>query len=156
MHRESGGVSGQVGQLVRQLADHGAVAPGPTGAWVLRGEAIGPLPLPTGIREVMQERLSRLNNAARGLIEAAAVVGLAVEPGLLEVTSGLPPEAFRVALGELLAQRLLRESSAGPGHYEFASVANRRAVSDLTVRKYPPAKPGALGCEPLKAAGRGR
>ncbi len=132
LHAQTGGVPAQIEQLVHQLAADGLITPGPSGSWVLGHTAQGPLPLPSGVRELMERRLGRLSAEARDLMESCAVLGPNIDPVLLEGVSGLNPPAFQRAMSEVLSQRLLREGVARPGRYEFPSDAYRRAVSDLT------------------------
>jgi hypothetical protein len=132
LHGDAGGSPGQIEELVRLLADQGAIAPGPTGTWMLRDPIPAPLPLPRGAREIMEVRVGRLSETGRRLLEACAVLGPAIEPAVLEAMTGLAPAAFQDALGELLSLRFLRQNGARPGHYGFLSDTHRRAVSDLT------------------------
>lgn len=131
LQRDSSGHPGQVERLVAAWAEAGVLAPGPDGRWGL-SEELGdrPLPVAAGMRENTIGQLERLPAAARAVAEAAAVFEEAVEPEVLERTSGAGSSRFAPAIGELLSRRILRESRRPVGSYEFASEAVRRAAYD--------------------------
>ncbi len=60
-----------------------------------------PHEVPDGVRAIIRERLARLDDAARAVIEAAAVIGREMDQGALERTSGIGPAAFARSLRDL-------------------------------------------------------
>lgn len=132
LRRETGGNPGQLVRFVQQLADEGRIAPRPDGLWIVE-DAERPIPLESGVRDLMRTRLAELTEPARRLVEAAAVLGPTIDPRLLETVSRLNPAEYRDTLGTVLTRRLLRESASRVGQFEFPSEANRRAVYDQIV-----------------------
>ncbi len=132
LHRETGGNPGQLVRFVQQLADEGRIAPRPDGIWVTEN-AERPIPLESGVRDLIQSRLAELAEPGRRLLETAAVLGPTIDPRLLEAVSRLDPAGYRNALATVLTRRLLRESATRVGQFEFTSEASRRAVYDQIV-----------------------
>ena len=129
--RGSSGNPGQIERLVFGWVDAGLLAPGPDGRWMLTRALDGErLPVPADMREALAARIGRLGHDARATAEAATIFEGEIEPELLEHTSGISGDRFGVALGEMLAHRMLRESPRRPSTYEFPSEAIRRAVYD--------------------------
>ncbi|MEK6689456.1 MAG: AAA family ATPase [Gemmatimonadota bacterium] len=129
--RGSSGNPGQIERIVFGWVDAGLLAPGPDGRWTLTRALEGErLLMPSDIREAIAARIGRLGGDARATAEAAAVLEGEIEPELLEHTSGVSGDRFRLALGEMLSRRILRESQRRPGTYEFPSEPTREAVYD--------------------------
>jgi DNA-binding SARP family transcriptional activator/tetratricopeptide (TPR) repeat protein len=130
LHRESAGNPAQVEWLVSTWADVGVLNVGADGRWIPTQALDSELPIPTGIRESLAERMRRLSPESRQVGEAVSVWARAIEPATLEATAGVHGDRFAAALGELLGRRLLRESVGRPGSHEFVSEVMRRAVYD--------------------------
>ncbi|GIK36509.1 MAG: hypothetical protein BroJett011_03420 [Chloroflexota bacterium] len=90
----------------------------------LAGEASGRFPLPriipTGIREAILDRLSRLTPAAAAMLTAAAVLGQAASFRQLAEMSGIDEMAGLDALEELIAKRLLLDTNQADQPYLIA------------------------------------
>lgn len=90
----------------------------------LAGEASGRFPLPriipTGIREAILDRLSRLTPAAAAMLTAAAVLGQAASFRQLAEMSGIDEMAGLDALEELIAKRLLLDTNEADQPYLVA------------------------------------
>ena len=71
------------------------------------------LPLPRSLREIVGRRLMGLGEAARGLLEVAAVLGREVDAALLAEVDGGAPEAALEALKELAARQVLLPVEGG-------------------------------------------
>jgi DNA-binding CsgD family transcriptional regulator/tetratricopeptide (TPR) repeat protein len=94
-------------------------------AWSLAG-----LGTPETVREVVSQRLSRLSNAARGLLEVAAVAGPSFELEILEPASALAKRDFLAALDEAVQSGMIEEVAALRLAYRFTHELVRRAVFD--------------------------
>jgi tetratricopeptide (TPR) repeat protein len=90
----------------------------------LAGEASGRFPLPriipTGIREAILDRLSRLTLAAATMLTAAAILGQAVSFKQLAEMSGIDEMTGLDALEELVAKRLLLDTNQADRPYLMA------------------------------------
>lgn len=90
----------------------------------LAGEASGRFPLPriipTGIREAILDRLSRLTPAAAAMFTAAAVLGQAASFRQLAEMSGIDEMTGLDALEELIAKRLLLDTNQAGQPYLIA------------------------------------
>ncbi|MBE7556995.1 MAG: AAA family ATPase [Anaerolineales bacterium] len=90
----------------------------------LAGEASGRFPLPriipTGIREAILDRLSRLTPAAAAMLTAAAVLGQAASFRQLAEMSGINEMTSLDALEELIAKRLLLDTNHADQPYLIA------------------------------------
>jgi len=71
------------------------------------------LPIPAGIRQAIQQRLNRLDEPGRAVVEAAAVLSPHLDFDLLANASGLADEAILAASDELLRRQFLVEEAAG-------------------------------------------
>ncbi len=104
-----------VGEYLRAAVDGGLVRRDVTGRWKVVGDR--PLPLPGTLRDLVRRRLDGLSAEARALLEAASVMGRAVDIALLARVHGASDEAQRDAVRELLARQILEESE--PGQLRF-------------------------------------
>jgi len=96
------------------------------GTWVR--QQLDALSVPQRLRDAINERLFRLEPAARSLVQAAAVLGLAADEWLLARLTELSDVACGDALAEALASALLFE--AGDGKYGFRHALARQAVEE--------------------------
>lgn len=85
--------------------------------------------LPVSLESAILVRISSLSDAARSLIDIAAVGGSVVSIDLLQLASGWPLAEVLDATDELVDRFVLRETSAGSrGDYQFAHELIRDAV----------------------------
>ena len=132
LHLETGGVPHDVRELVSSLVDDRLLAPDSTGTWRVSTALTGrPLPMPAAIKDRVRARLNRLTPQARSLAGAIGVLGGPVDGSVATSVADLAVDAGDAALGELVSRRLLRESPAQPGWYEFRSPTTARAVAAL-------------------------
>jgi DNA-binding CsgD family transcriptional regulator/tetratricopeptide (TPR) repeat protein len=96
------------------------------GTWVRR--QLDALSVPQRLRDAINERLGRLEPAARALVRAVAVLGFPADERLLARLTGLTELACGDALVESLASALLFE--VGDGHYGFRHALARQAVEE--------------------------
>jgi DNA-binding CsgD family transcriptional regulator/tetratricopeptide (TPR) repeat protein len=117
-----------VEELLRALVDSGALVP--TGS----GWEAGPLvrtAVPASFAAVVRQRLSRLDDQARQVVEVAAVVGRAVDWRMLVGLSGLPETAVLEGLRRAVDVGLLRhDDPAEPDLVRFAHALTREAVRE--------------------------
>jgi DNA-binding SARP family transcriptional activator/TolB-like protein len=118
-------------ELTAAVVDDGLLTPTESGPWRLEADASEALPLPASIRDVVGRRLTRVSPAARVAAEGAAVLGRGFDPELVPMVTGLLPPETAVALEELIARKLVRESRASPGMYEFTHEITWRVTYDL-------------------------
>jgi DNA-binding SARP family transcriptional activator len=98
--------------------------------------------LPTSLESAILTRLSTLSEAARSLIDIAAVGGTVVSIDVIQYASGWPLAEVLDATDELVDRFVLRETAAGSrGDYQFAHELIRDAVirsmpRDLQTRRH--------------------
>ena len=69
----------------------------------------GDLPVPSGIRGLLQTRLALLTSSASQILQAAAVIGRTFDIELLQSTSGRSEDEIIQGIEELIARDLIRE-----------------------------------------------
>lgn len=84
---------------------------------------------PEGVREVVAQRLTRLESATASLLETAAVVGSEFELSAV-VTPGISDVELRAALAEAIAHGMIEEVTSLPLGYRFTHDLVRRALYD--------------------------
>jgi DNA-binding SARP family transcriptional activator/tetratricopeptide (TPR) repeat protein len=132
LHAESGGVPHDVRELVTALVDDHLLTLDSDGVWRVSPTLAGrPLPVPPAVRERLRARLERLTLPARALAAAIAVLHAPAALAVAGSVAELSADDAEPALGELVARRVIRESAAQPGHYEFASPLVARAAAAL-------------------------
>ncbi|HLU43572.1 MAG TPA: AAA family ATPase [Natronosporangium sp.] len=122
------------------------------GGWARR--ALAELDVPTSIRESVAERVSRLSAAARAVVEAAAVLHVAVPLAVLEATSHPISESVLLGLEEALESGLLVEDGdkvgfrhvlAAQAVYEEIPGPRRRTLHAQAAQVLAEAAPTRLG-----------
>ena len=86
------------------------------------------LPLPVGVRAVLERRLARLSQPCHELLAIASVVGARFDVALLAEVSGTPATTVTDLLGESAAARLTQPVHRGAAH-EFAHALVRATVA---------------------------
>lgn len=120
LHAQGGGNPFYTIELTAAMVDEELLTPTESGSWRLAAVQEAQLiPLPATIREVVSRRLDRLSGEVRRTVEAAAVLGRTFDADLTPSVSGLGTPASGVALQELIARRMVRETPDSPGMYEF-------------------------------------
>jgi DNA-binding NarL/FixJ family response regulator len=82
--------------------------------------------LPTGLAELLLSRVERVSDAAQQVLRAAAVAGGGADDDLVRAASGLPDDAYELAVREAAGQQLLAPD--GPDGYRFRHALLREAV----------------------------
>jgi predicted ATPase/class 3 adenylate cyclase len=106
-------------ELVHTLAQRGHLE-GARGAYRL-AQQVDTIPLPTTIEALLAARIDRLDQAAKRILQCAAVIGREVPLAILESVSGVAPAELGEPLRRLQEAELLHELSLGrPGLYAFS------------------------------------
>jgi class 3 adenylate cyclase/tetratricopeptide (TPR) repeat protein len=82
--------------------------------------AVPELHLPENVRQVIRQRLSRLNSKTVEVLQIASVIGAEFTFDLLQKTTGETEEALLSALEEALLVRVVRERRVGRGSAVYA------------------------------------
>ncbi len=131
LHAQGGGNPFYTIELTAAMVDEEVLAPTESGAWHLAATSDEqPIPLPATIREIVGRRLDRLSGEARGVLDAAAVLGRSFDAEMVPQVSGLSPAASAVALEELIGRRMLRGSLEAPALHEFTHEIIGRVAYD--------------------------
>jgi len=126
IHAETAGNPFFVGEVLRHLAETGAVERR-EGRWVttVAIEAVG---IPEGIRDVVGRRLGRLSDDCNDVLAMAAVVGTEFELAVLRHAAQVPEEVFTAALDEAVTTRLVRDIPTSAASYRFAHALVRATL----------------------------
>jgi DNA-binding SARP family transcriptional activator len=96
----------------------------------LRGPAAeGGRSVPTGVRDVLEERLDPVSETGRQVLSAAAVIGRAFDLETVRAVSGRTEEETVTAVEEVVRRGLVTEDEHG---YDFAHHLLRETVYDTT------------------------
>lgn len=117
--RETAGNPFFAGELLRHLAESGAIVQEEGGRWRFTGE-IAQLGLPESVREVIGRRVARLGADARTALSAAAVMGRDFELDLLLAVLGLSEARLLDLLERAVVAALLYEDGERAGRFTFA------------------------------------
>ncbi|HUP71089.1 MAG TPA: AAA family ATPase [Acidimicrobiales bacterium] len=123
LHERTAGIPFAVEEVLRLLQDRRDLVRW-EGRWARRG--LDRLEVPAAIRESIGERVARLADGPRQLVEAAAVLGEPADEALLGAVAGLPAARANAALVGALAAALLQETR--DGHYGFRHALATDAV----------------------------
>jgi predicted ATPase len=122
VHQQTEGNPFYVTEVVRLLASRGALDSPEAGDAMLRGA------LPEDVKTVVAERLGRLSDSCRTVLEVAAVVGRDFELRVLEAATGLDPERLLAVLEEAEVAREIIAVPGGLGRWRFAHALVREVV----------------------------
>jgi len=137
VHGRSGGNPFLVGELLRHLAETGALA-----ADAIARTAAGPAldDVPATVRLVVGQRLARLGGTVRHLLEVASVIGHNADLTLLARVVDVGYDDLLDALDAAVRARLLDEPPGVPGRYVF----HHGIVHDLVYTGVPAARRALL------------
>ena len=118
VHRESEGNPFFVAEILRHLAESGAVVR-EGGHWVpgARMEEVG---LPASVREVIGQRVQRLGEEAGRVLSLAAVIGRDFDLELLGRVSESAEDRLLDVLDEAMTAALVHEVPGRPGRFTFS------------------------------------
>jgi DNA-binding CsgD family transcriptional regulator/tetratricopeptide (TPR) repeat protein len=115
-------------ELWRALIETGTVEVGGGRLAVVR--PLRELATPTGVREVVSQRLARLDHRAAELLELAATIGPEFELDVIRRAAGLAERELLAALEATVASGMVEELPAPRLVYRFTHELVRRAVHD--------------------------
>ena len=122
LHAETEGNPFFIEEVVRHLlASAGELGDAP---------ALAAAGVPDGVREVIARRLRRLGDPARDALTVASLIGREFDFDVLAAVAGLDDEALVGSLDEAVEARVLRESAAEVGRYQFAHALIRATLMD--------------------------
>lgn len=106
-------------QILRHLVETGTLEDAASGV---------ELPVPAKVKEVIGRRLSRLGDAARRILTAAAVIGEEFDLDLLERVDDLSEDQLVAVVDELLASGVVAEVPAVKERYRFCHALVREVL----------------------------
>jgi class 3 adenylate cyclase/tetratricopeptide (TPR) repeat protein len=119
VYRETDGNPFFVAEVLRHLAETGAIVRDATGRWAAAHPA-NKIALPDSVRQVIGARLGRLGDAATKALSAAAVIGRDFELELAAAVTGIDEDALIDLLEQAHAAAIVREAPGPPGRYTFS------------------------------------
>ncbi|HEV7771686.1 MAG TPA: AAA family ATPase [Conexibacter sp.] len=132
IHELTDGNAFLICELWRALVETGAVAIDGERIAVVR--PLHELATPTGVREVVSQRLARLDPRATELLELAATIGPEFELDVIRRAAGLDERQLLAALEQTVASGMVEEVPAPRLVYRFTHELVRRAVYDRLSR----------------------
>ena len=119
LYRETDGNPFFVREVLRHLAETGAISQDSRGRWVPDGglEAVG---LPESVREVIGARVGRLGGNAERVLSLASVIGRDFDLDVLARATKTSEDELLDILEAAAAVALVREMTDAPGRYNFA------------------------------------
>ncbi len=134
LYRESEGNPFILVETVSSLQERGMLRGGEEGHWRWDGPAA--MPSPRSVRDVVLQRVGRMDAAAQRLLALAAAIGRQFDLPLLQAAAGPDADAVEGSLHEWQRRRLV--SSGAPGVLDFAHDKIRTIVyhaTDSTTRR---------------------
>jgi class 3 adenylate cyclase/tetratricopeptide (TPR) repeat protein len=129
VHRETGGNPFFVGEVLRHLADTGALARDARGRWSVT-IPLHQMSLPPSVHAVIGGRVGRLGRDAERVLSLAAVIGRDFDLDLLIAACGLADDDVLAVLDAATRSALVRELADTPGHYSFAHALIQHTLYD--------------------------
>jgi tetratricopeptide (TPR) repeat protein len=119
VYRETDGNPFFVSEVLRHLAETGAISQDAAGRWVAE-ESLDARTLPDSVREVIGGRVVRLGPDAERVLSMAAVIGRDFDLDLLARATKTSEDALLDILEAAAAAALVREPADTTGRYNFA------------------------------------
>ncbi|HEX6492346.1 MAG TPA: BTAD domain-containing putative transcriptional regulator, partial [Candidatus Dormibacteraeota bacterium] len=116
-------------EILRHLAETGAIAQDEDGRWTPR-RRVDQLGIPEGVKEVIGRRLTRLSEVANVSLRTASVMGRTFRLDVLEALSDHGGDALLDALEEAAAAGVVVEQRGLAGRYDFTHALVRDALYD--------------------------
>ena len=124
-----------VTEILRHLADTGAIRQDENGRWVASIE-ISSIGLPVSVREVVGQRVKRLGQKAVTVLSAAAVIGRDFDSRLLAATTQESPDDLLDLLDAAVEAGLVTEPDGKSNSYSFAhALIEHTLYNDLTANR---------------------
>jgi DNA-binding SARP family transcriptional activator/tetratricopeptide (TPR) repeat protein len=115
-----------VGEMLRHLAETGAISEDEHGRWIV-GKDLRTSGLPVSIREVIGRRVALLGAPTRDALSMAAVIGREFDADVLARVAELDEDTVIDGCDRAVASALLTEAD-GPGRYTFAHALIEHAL----------------------------
>ena len=119
VHQETDGNPFFVGEVLRDLAETGAIYQNSLGRWVA-DESLDRLALPDSVRQVIGGRVARLGDTALHVLSLAAVIGRDFDIDLLTKASTTSEDDLLDILDGAASAALVREAPDSYGRYSFS------------------------------------
>ncbi len=119
LYRESEGNPFILSETVSSLQEQGVLCPEGAGLWRWTGPPQEER-LPAGVRDLVLQRVGRLDEAVWRLLRLAAVLGRAFDVSLLQAISGADAATVENSLDEWLARRLVRRHPTSYAQYDLS------------------------------------
>ncbi len=119
VYRETDGNPFFVSEVLRHLAETGAIFQDDTGRWTA-DDSLGQMGLPDSVREVIGARVGRLGPGAGRVLSTAAVIGRDFDLDLLAKATETSEDDLLDILDAATTAALVRELAETPGRYNFA------------------------------------
>ena len=116
-------------ELLRHLAETGAIAHDDTGRWAAT-TTLEALTLPASVHMVVGARVGRLGPDAEQALSLAAVIGRDFDLEVLAGACGLSDDELLDILDAAAGSSLVRELTDAPGHYCFAHALIQHTLYD--------------------------
>ncbi len=129
IYRETDGNPFFVSEVLRNLAETGAIGQDAEGRWVAE-DTLDVTALPDSVREVIGARVLRLGKEAGRILSMAAVIGRDFDLDLLAVATNSSEGEVLDVLDSAAAVSLVRELAAGPGRFNFAHALIQHTLSE--------------------------
>jgi DNA-binding SARP family transcriptional activator len=118
VYRETDGNPFFVGEVLRHLAESGALYRDTHGHWVA-GDQLENAVLPDSVREVIGGRVVRLGKGAERVLSLAAVIGREFDLELLARAAEIPEDDVLDLLDGAIGAALIRDLPDSPGRFQF-------------------------------------
>ena len=127
LHDETGGNPLFVREILRHLAESGAIGQGPDGRWTAR-VGLEAIRLPESVREVIRSRTRHLSAAAFGALAVAAVLGREFDLRTVAEVARADEAAVLDALEEAVAASVVSEIPGRTGRFSFSHGLFQQAI----------------------------
>ncbi len=135
LYRETDGNPFFVGEVLRHLAETGAIYQDDTGRWTAAAD-LEAMAMPDSVRLVIGSRVARLGKAVSRVLPLAAVIGREFDLDLLARVAELTEDELLDLLDTATAVALVREVPSVPGRYCFAhALIQHTLYQDLGVTR---------------------
>jgi DNA-binding SARP family transcriptional activator/tetratricopeptide (TPR) repeat protein/energy-coupling factor transporter ATP-binding protein EcfA2 len=118
VYRETDGNPFFVGEVLRHLAEGGAIYRDDEGRWTVVDD-LEDAALPDSVREVIGGRVARLGREAERVLSLAAVIGREFDLELLSHAAGISDDHVLDLLDGAVAAALVRDLQDRPGRFQF-------------------------------------
>ena len=116
-------------EVLRHLAETGAISQSEDGRWCAPGE-LRAQGLPVSVREVIGQRVHRLGTEATRMLVAASVIGRDFDLQVLGSVAELDEDELLDELDAAVGAALITEPRGTPGRFSFAHTLIQRALYD--------------------------